>query len=216
VAVAEVDAFGWLAPGSRWLMAIPSGRSRGLVLVDVRDPSAPVMAAIPSADLPSFAYSEKSPDGRSLLLHHYDNSKPWTEIVDLRGPPPWRQRELDRSDSVGLGQLAAWSPSGRIVLVGDDKEFEVAERITWFDLETGASHTKRISQGPTPAWEQHWQRWSWRGRIGPDDRTLLIPRGQELALWPLGARMSAAVALEGTPRTATYAWRPSGRELRDR
>ena len=208
VHVADVDYVGRLAPGSGRLIGRPSGQARGLVLLDVQDLSAPVIAAIPSTELSSFAYSTASPDGRSLLLHHYTEAKPWTEIVDLRGNPPWAPRELDRSDSVGLGQLAAWSPSGRIVLVSDDKEHQVAERITWFDLETKTSRTKAISQEPTPAFEQRWARWSWQGRLAPDDRTVLIPRGQELAVWPLGARMSAAVPLEGTPRTATYAWRP--------
>lgn len=205
--IGNVRAATWIAPKSTRLLTARRKAGTPLSIVDVRDVSAPVIAEVPTSELPSFQRATPSPDGRWLVVAHRDlrSETSWLEVVDLRGPPPWEHREIVRSDKTLFINELTWSPSSTFVIVGEDTRLSHRKRGIRIEVATGATSSIEYVLGPVPS-NHHW---SWEQRLGPDDRTVVIGRDGTLALLPAGGQVSGAATLGDTPEWASFSWRPS-------
>jgi hypothetical protein len=205
VVVGRMFAQSWLTPKSTRLLTKADEKATRLSIVDVNDVTAPEIFDVPTTELPSFQYASISPDGRWLLAHHTDFSSKasWLEAIDLRGAPPWPHRDLHRS-GYNATNRETWSPNVTFVLIEEEDESDHV-RATRIDLETGAKSSIEVTFGPVPSNF----RWSWEGRVSPDERTMAINHDGTLSLWPMGAPLSDAAPLTNTPDWAIPFWRPS-------
>ena len=214
--LATVPAFEghWLGHSARMLVR-PDRTSRRLGVVDVDvDAPTPAITFVDGTDLPSFLRASASPDGRWLLLEHYDRKATWLEIVDLDAAPPWARREVVRTP---FGQprfnFEHWSPPGGTTLLlasrdlprGDER---AVDRAISVDLPTAKAIAIEVRHA-APADGARQPVWSWANRSAPAGDSIVLARDGQLAVWRVGAPLTELVTLPDTSEWATVVWRPA-------
>lgn len=156
------------------------------------------------------SFADLSPDGRWLVLSHAElqSDAGWLVAVDLHAPGPLSAREIFRG-ARGEARTFTFSPRGTSIVVHRASGSSEVARGTWIELATGHVVTVDVAVPPRKKADPSLLISEWRPRIGSDDRTLAIARGDTLALWQLDRPQETAVVLEGVPATAHVTWLPA-------
>ncbi|AKV00147.1 hypothetical protein AKJ09_06810 [Labilithrix luteola] len=187
----------WL-PGSAKLVVRDNAN---WALVDMTDPASPVRVELPDGD-PSTIFDEAaSPDGRWLLLGHWQKNTAWWTALDLQTPHPWAATEVFRTTGAFGTVGVEWAPSSDFVLFTERTTKPKATRV---DLPTYSARPSEFELGPTPSG------FTWAGHFNPADGTLATPHRGHLALLPPADWSEAAPApLGDTPDWSLPSWRPA-------